>query len=463
MVYAATDSLYVSNDVYTQWLTMMDDKQEDWQVSAIHRFHIGAEGKKAMYESTGVVPGSILNQFSMGEHDGHLRVATTRNMWDSGTIENAVTVLNAVMDQVGQIEGIAPGERIYSARFIDDKGYVVTFEQIDPLFTLDLSDPTNPTIVGELKIPGFSTYIHPVGDGHLLTIGEETEDMGDWVQTIGMKLEIFDVSDLANPQSTHKFVFESGYYSEALYEHKAFNFHADLGLLAIPVNGYGWSGGGGGGDAPTVFVQDTAEEESPSSSGGGSSSDNGTDEDDGDEDSASGTSSAPVPVPIDEDEDEDEDGDEDSWEEEEGWTEEEEWIEEKEWEEPDHKVGLGVFTIDTTDGVDELGFIDHADFMNEENNWWYGEEVRRSLIMGDHVFSIGRLGLKIATADDLSITASVEFPEDNGPEMGKGVSGGTGGGFSTPPSTTTDPEPMPDDAPEETPEDTDEGDEGSDA
>jgi hypothetical protein len=156
---------------------------------------------------------------------------------------NAVYVLGENDDEleiVGRIEGIAPGESVQSARFMGDKGFVVTFEQIDPLFTLDLADPANPRIVGELKVPGFSTFITPLGEDHLLTVGQYVDPEGFNWQT-AVQLSIFDVSDFANPVQTHNLIIggDTGSYSEALWNPKAFTYFAEAGMVALPVSIYG--------------------------------------------------------------------------------------------------------------------------------------------------------------------------------------------------------------------------------
>jgi uncharacterized secreted protein with C-terminal beta-propeller domain len=144
----------------------------------------------------------------------------------------------ASLNLVGHIGGIAPGERIMSSRFQGDKGYLVTFEQIDPLFTLDLSDNHNPRVVGELKVPGFSTYLHPVADGKLLSIG--VDGTNRW----RTQISLFDVSDFANPSLQSALPVEaqnSWGWSEALYDHKAFQYWAPKNLLAIPQSTYAQS------------------------------------------------------------------------------------------------------------------------------------------------------------------------------------------------------------------------------
>lgn len=235
-IYASTAALYVTDTGYTAW----DAPRE---TTDIYRFDLNGDAPE--YRASGTVPGRVPDQFSMGEQAGYLRVATTR----SGTFnfngvespsDNAVFVLGVdgeVLKTVGSVEGIAPGEQIYSARFIGDRGFVVTFKKIDPLFTLDVADPANPKIVGTLKVPGYSDYIHPLDADHLLTIGKDADDVGDFAWYQGVQLSVFDVTAFDNPKLSSKVVLGTrGTESEALYEHKAFNYYAPLEMLAIPVH-----------------------------------------------------------------------------------------------------------------------------------------------------------------------------------------------------------------------------------
>lgn len=147
------------------------------------------------------------------------------------------------LNVVGEVRGLAPGEQIFAVRFIGDKGYVVTFRQTDPLFTIDLSDPTNPTVMGELHITGFSNYLHPVGTDHLLGIGQEADE---WGGVQGLHLQLFDVSDMENPTRIAHHVFDSGWsYSEAQHDHHAVTYWASQGLLAIPATVEDWDGDDG--------------------------------------------------------------------------------------------------------------------------------------------------------------------------------------------------------------------------
>jgi hypothetical protein len=181
------------------------------------------------------IPGSVLNQFSMDEHRDHLRVATTYGeMWSNPpTSVSGVYIFNANGEQTGEVTGLAPGERIYSARFEGDKAYVVTFRQVDPLFVLDLRDPTAPIVQGQLKIPGFSNYLHPVNFTHLLGLGHDADLEG---RTGGVKISLFNVGDPTNPKEAQSIVIGGkGSSTIAAYDHKSFLFYSKNGLLAFPI------------------------------------------------------------------------------------------------------------------------------------------------------------------------------------------------------------------------------------
>lgn len=192
------------------------------------------------YETKGEVPGTLLNQFSMDESGDYFRIATTTQFWtrDEGSMQyNNVYVMDEDLSIIGRLEKIATDERIYSTRFIGNRLYMVTFKRIDPLFVIDLSNPNNPKILGELKIPGFSDYLHPYDENHIIGVGKETGD-NEWggVSIKGVKLSLFDVSDVENPKQIDSYVIgKAGTDSEALRDHKAFLFDKKKNLLVIPI------------------------------------------------------------------------------------------------------------------------------------------------------------------------------------------------------------------------------------
>lgn len=207
------------------------------ELSTIHKFSL--DGTATQYVGSQTVPGHVLNQFSMDERDGVLRVATS-----SGWVPNPAVVSNITtlaedeegLSRVGELTGLAPQEDIRSVRFDGDRGFVVTFKKTDPLFVIDLSDAERPSVLGELKIPGFSTYMHRLDEDHLLAVGFDADDQGSFAYFDGIQIQIFDVSDLADPLLLHKTVIGTrGSGSEALLNHLAFNYFAARQTLALPV------------------------------------------------------------------------------------------------------------------------------------------------------------------------------------------------------------------------------------
>ncbi len=222
--------------------TAMPNEQDNTTKTIIHKFSLN--NGRVEYEGKGTALGRVLNQFSMDEHKNTFRIATTIDeQWNPLTNENTksmnnVYTFNEDMELVGSLEDLAPGERIYSARFMGDRAYLVTFRQIDPLFVLDLSDATNPKVLGKLKIPGYSDYLHPIDATHIVGIGKDTETSksGDFAYYLGMKLAIFDVTDVENPQQMHSLIIgDRGTDSFALQDHHAFLFDAEKNLLVLPI------------------------------------------------------------------------------------------------------------------------------------------------------------------------------------------------------------------------------------
>ncbi|SDN29543.1 Secreted protein containing C-terminal beta-propeller domain [Psychrobacillus sp. OK028] len=191
--------------------------------------------------------GHILNQFSMDEYNGYLRAVTTKgNSWDENEVsENNLFILDDGMKLVGSLTGLAKDERIYSARFMGDKAYMVTFKETDPLFVIDTATPTSPKVLGELKIPGFSNYLHPLDENHLIGFGYETKidtqngGKEPLIITEGMKISLFDVSDFANPKEKDtEIIGDQGTYSPLQYDHHALFEHQQNNLYGFPVSIY---------------------------------------------------------------------------------------------------------------------------------------------------------------------------------------------------------------------------------
>ena len=206
--------------------------------TAIHKITI--DGLDLKYSAKGSVPGTLLNQFSMDEHNGKFRVATTNEYYSThnGNIRyNAVYVLDENLNIVGSLDRIAQNESIFSARFMGERLYLVTFERIDPFFVIDLSQDT-PRILGELKIPGFSNYLHPYDENHVIGIGRDTIEKDDRVRQLGVKIALFDVSNVRNPSVLDEVVIgDRRTDSLSLDDHRAFLFDKERDILSIPIHG----------------------------------------------------------------------------------------------------------------------------------------------------------------------------------------------------------------------------------
>ncbi|MDC0183430.1 beta-propeller domain-containing protein [Candidatus Poseidoniales archaeon] len=287
-VYASQDMLILAEPANDWWWFWRNTDFED--ATNIHVFDISGSSETT-YVASGRVAGTVQDQFSISEYNGVIRVATTEDAWGRWWMEETeewtgptnnvftlevsesctctsyftyagetmcsvseCTVDSSELIHLGHVGDIAPNERIWSARFVGDRGYLVTFRNIDPLWVIDLSDPTNPTILGELEVPGVSTYIHPVDEDTLLTIGIGPGEDGlglDWSMT---QISLFDVSDPTNPTLADSLPLSPAYtdencedvrscgwswsWSEATYEHKAFTYWAPENLLAVPLSTY---------------------------------------------------------------------------------------------------------------------------------------------------------------------------------------------------------------------------------
>ncbi len=240
-VYANAQSLYVAvrHDQGTMSRWFFEDAEQRPEATTIHKFELSPGDITTVYRGSGVTKGRILNQFAMDEHAGHLRIATTTGHVPDPEVHSTLSVLRQAGEElvvVGQLDEIAPTEDIRSVRFNGDVGFVVTFKKTDPLFVFDLSDPEAPQIRGELKIPGFSTYMHLMDEEHLLTIGYDADDQGTFAWFQGVQLQIIDVSNLEEPLLVHKEVIGTrGSTSEATTNHLAFNYFRSRNLLAIPM------------------------------------------------------------------------------------------------------------------------------------------------------------------------------------------------------------------------------------
>ena len=321
----------------------------------IHLFDISEAGE-TVYSGSGRVDGTILDQFSISEYEGIVRVATTTGQWgrwwmaNPEPMENHVITLSLALDtstgktsllEMGRVDGIAYNETIWSARFVEDRAYIVTFENMDPLWTIDLSNPTSPTIMGELKVPGVSTYIHPLSDDAILSIGlgpadEETGLGLDWSNT---RLSLFNVSNFSDPQETQTLSIapvenpdDEGWswaWSEATWEHKAFQYWAPKGMLAVPMNTYRYD----------YYYDDEGR-----------------------------------------------------------YHYDYEWVSK-----------LVIVNI-TEDSMQIHGEVNHSQFYEtEDNHWWNSYNIRRSIFMGDYIYAISHAGVTVTHLETLEEVDSVQL------------------------------------------------------
>ena len=343
-VYSSQDTLIITESAWDLWWFWgHDDLMES---TNIHTFDISEPGE-TVYAGSGRVDGTILNQFSISEYEGVIRVATTTGQWgrwwmaNPSPMENHVITMSHALDattgetsllEMGRVDGIAYNETIWSARFVEDRAYIVTFENMDPLWTIDLSNPTSPQIMGELEVPGVSTYIHPLSDDALLTIGlgpadEETGLGLDWGHT---RLSLFDVSNFSDPQLTQTLSLSpvsdasDGWtwaWSEATWEHKAFQYWAPKGMLAVPMNTYRYD----------YHYDDEGR-----------------------------------------------------------YHYDYTWISK-----------LMIVNV-TEDSLEIHGEVDHSPFYETEDNyWWSSYNIRRSIFMGDYIYAISHAGVTVTHLDNL--------------------------------------------------------------
>ena len=219
-MYVSSENIYITSVGYFYGNT------------TIHKISI--DQGRIQYKCSAQVPGRILNQFSMDEYNGYFRIAITKGYAWNGNSKNNLYVLDDMLNLFGKLEDLAPGERIYSARFIGDRCYLVTFRKVDPFFVIDLTNPEYPKVLGELKIPGYSDYLHPYDGNHIIGIGKDAGTV---------KLSLFDVTDVKNPKEISKYIVGNGYTdSYALRDHKAFLLSKSKNLLVIPIHDYVWQG-----------------------------------------------------------------------------------------------------------------------------------------------------------------------------------------------------------------------------
>ncbi len=224
--YVSTESIYIFGDDYTG---------EEMQTQIVRFSYKDGEIQAG---AAGEINGSINNTFSMDEYEGYLRVVATRynDGWWGGNMSNSLFVLDDKLKMVGKVEDLAKGEQIYSARFMGDTGYFVTYRQMDPLFSVDLSDPTDPKILGELKITGFSEYLHFYGEDRLLGIGWETDP--DTGERLGLKLSMFDISNPAKVKEIDKMVLKNVDFCQAMDNYRSILIDPGENILGFGMGVY---------------------------------------------------------------------------------------------------------------------------------------------------------------------------------------------------------------------------------
>lgn len=234
IVYCSEKNIYIIKNV------MQYDKQTRQiynNKTEILKFAL--DNGKVNYKAEGEIEGYINNQFSIDENNGYLRIATTIGNWATLTNDttNTLFILNENLDEVGKLEGLAKGEKIYSVRYVGNLAYIVTFKEVDPLFVIDLSDPGLPKLLGELKIPGYSTYLHPYDETHIIGIGYDVTNNGN--TTNGIKMSMFDISDINNPKELFFVKVGNNYISsEVTYNHKALYYSKEKNLIGFPIISY---------------------------------------------------------------------------------------------------------------------------------------------------------------------------------------------------------------------------------
>lgn len=337
-LYASPQAIYLTDTGYNY-------STGDWrETTDIYKFAVSEAG--VSLTAAGSVPGRVLNQYSMSEYGGYLRIATTTGpSWEPENERvsvNSVYVLGeqaGVLNVVGSVENLAPGEEIKSARFLGTRGFLVTFEQVDPLFTFDLSNPTNPVKVGEWHGPGYSAFIMPMGENHLLTIGQSMDTEGEWIRANGVQLSVFDVTNFAAPQLLHQRIIGSySTWSEALYNPKAFTYYASRDLMALPITDWGWEWDEGPADDGDAENPVEVVDETNAGSGGGA-----------------GVSASQAEPSL------------------EGFD------------------GVYVYRVTEEAGFEYLGRLTTR--TEETTGWWYYSAFSRGVFLGDNVYIVNELGV----------------------------------------------------------------------
>lgn len=234
-IYSSEKNMYIAK-------TNIEYAEGKFKSGNTHILKFALDNGKIKFQAEANVQGQINNQFSMDETEEYFRIATTiGDMWniDENTSNN-LYVLNSKLEEVGKVTGFGKEEKIYSVRYTEKLAYVVTYKQTDPLFVIDLSEPTNPHILGELKLPGYSTYLHQYDETHLIGFGYDTKEEGTRITTNGLKMVMFDISNLSNPKELYNITIGDKYTSsELIYNHKALLYSKENNIIAFPLTTYG--------------------------------------------------------------------------------------------------------------------------------------------------------------------------------------------------------------------------------
>ena len=234
-IYASEKNMYIATN------NAQYDNEYKTISSSVHILKFALDNGRIRFQAEADVNGQINNQFSMDENGEYFRIATTTgNLWniDENT-NNNLYVLNSKLEEIGKVTEFAKEEKIYSVRYLGDKAYVVTFKQTDPLLVIDLSNPVEPKILGELKIPGYSTYLHPYDEKHIIGFGYDTKENGTRITTSSLKMVMFDITDLNNPKELFKVAIGDRYTSSTLtYNHKSLLFSKEKNIIAFPLTSY---------------------------------------------------------------------------------------------------------------------------------------------------------------------------------------------------------------------------------
>ena len=351
-IYASTDRLYVTT---SQWAQTFAPEGGGAPSTQLHAFDITDPGETT-YVGSGSVPGFLLNQFSLSERGGFLRVATTQQPpWDPAQPEQQQAATSSSMAvlaerdgqlvEVGRLDGLGPTETIQAVRFLDDVAYVVTFRRTDPLFVIDLADPTNPTVSGEVKVPGYSAYLHPIDDGRVLGVGQDADDEG---RTRGTQVSTFDVSDAANPSRTDSVTIELS-SSPVEYDHRAFLWWASTRTALVPIEVY-----------QDVVVSEPMIDCPPNA------------------DCVAPSSPPPAQPPF---------------------------------------MGVVAFDVDDDGQIDERGRVTHQGRGIDPNGWY---PVQRSVVAGDALYTISDAGILKSDLRSLDDSGFVQFPVPDFAQRGGG-------------------------------------------